>query len=433
MCEEKLMNREIKYRNDLDILKGIAIVAVILYHLGLLQSGYLGVDLFFVINGYLVVPSVCQKMKNNEFRYIKFLVERVMRLMPLLLVACVVSLTVGFYGMLPDDYENLAQSIVASLAYSNNLLQSITTKDYWNVVNEYKPLMQTWYLGILMEFYVAFPIILGIMFKIFKKQREKDKKPEVILLAVCTLISFVLYILPIVTSGFKFYWLPFRFWELGMGGLIGLAYEKCYGVKMLKSKGLYLGTAVLLIGVLLLGAGELGVVLTVLLGTILMGFSIQGAFDKEKVFSYLGKRSYSLFLWHQVVLAFYRYYFSSKITVSFLLVYFIVIILLSNVTYLYVEKRIRNTGKNIIITVASTTVVGVASLLLYLHAGVVRDIPELDIDKNNVHRNMHAEYVDRIYEYDVDFPKENGKINVMLIGNSFARDFGNILLESEMA
>ena len=149
-----------------------------------------------------------------------------------------------------------------------------------------------------------------------------------------------------------------------MGGLIGLAYEKCYGVKMLKSKGLYLGTAVLLIGVLLLGAGELGVVLTVLLGTILMGFSIQGAFDKEKVFSYLGKRSYSLFLWHQVVLAFYRYYFSSKITVSFLLVYFIVIILLSNVTYLYVEKRIRNTGKNIIITVASTTVVGVASLLL---------------------------------------------------------------------
>ena len=64
---------------------------------------------------------------------------------------------------------------------------------------------------------------------------------------------------------------------------------------------------------------------------------------------------------------------------------------------------------------------------------MVRDIPELDIDKNNVHRNMHAEYVDRIYEYDVDFPEENGKINVMLIGNSFARDFGNILLESEMA
>ena len=86
-----------------------------------------------------------------------------------------------------------------------------------------------------------------------------------------------------------------------------------------------------------------------------------------------------------------------------------------------------------VITAGVSAVMGVVSLLLYLHAGVVRDIPELDIDKDNVHRNMHAEYVDRIYDYDVDFPEENGKINVMIIGNSFARDFGNILLESEMA
>ena len=329
-----------KYRNDIDILKGIAIIAVILYHLGLVKSGYLGVDLFFVINGFLIVPSVCKKTESKEFHYVKFLIERVMRLMPLLLLACGVSLLVGFYGMLPDDYENLGQSIVASLVYSNNLLQSITTRDYWNVVNDYKPLMQTWYLGILMEYYVIFPLVPGIGSLLAKKNPEKGQKVTTILLIICTVLSFGLYMMPGITDGFKFYWIPFRFWELSLGGIVGLLYQKSCEAKVLQNKWFSLGTSIVLTAVLLLGSGQWGLILTVALGTILMAFHVQDIPEKGNVLIYLGKRSYSLFLWHQVVLAFYRYYFSSKITVPFLIGYFVVIILLSHVTYLLVEKKV---------------------------------------------------------------------------------------------
>lgn len=421
------------YRKDLDLLKGIAITAVILYHLGLLQSGYLGVDLFFVINGFLVVPGICRKVQNREFGYIRFLIQRLMRLTPLLLLACMVSLLVGFYGMLPDDYENLGQAVVASLAYSNNLLQSITTKDYWNVVNEYKPLMQTWYLGILMEFYVVFPIVPWVAWKLTQRWPDKTRKCMITLLAVATILSLTLYLLPVAAEGIKFYWLPFRFWELGLGGLAGLLYDQCKDWKIRQNKVLYGIAGILLIGVLLTGSGSLGLILTVLVATVMMGFHIRGALEREVIFSYLGKRSYSLFLWHQVVVAFYRYYCSSQITVLFLIGYVAVILGLSHVTYRYVENRIEDTVRNRLIVLAVAAVTGAVSLLLYLHAGVVRDIPELDVVQNDVHRNMHAEYVDRIYAYDKEFPEENGKWNVMLVGNSFARDFGNILLESELA
>ena len=87
-----------------------------------------------------------------------------------------------------------------------------------------------------------------------------------------------------------------------------------------------------------------------------------------------------------------------------------------------------------IVTLLAFILINGAAFALYMHAGVVRDVPELNVYMNNVHRNMHAEYVDRIYSYDKDFPtSENGKMNILVIGNSFARDWGNVLLESEMA
>ena len=89
--------------------------------------------------------------------------------------------------------------------------------------------------------------------------------------------------------------------------------------------------------------------------------------------------------------------------------------------------------KTRIATIIAFLLINGTAFALYMHAGVVRDVPELYVQMNNVHRNMHAEYVDRIYPYDKDFPTSNGKINVLVIGNSFARDWGNILLESEMA
>lgn len=152
--------------------------------------------------------------------------------------------------------------------------------------------------------------------------------------------------------------------------------------------------------------------------------------NKPSLLSAIGKRSFSIFVWHQVMLAVYRYSISIKITPLFLAVYIVSLGLISELNYRFIENKIKVNFKSSVISVASAIVICGISSVLYLNAGVVRDVPELDITTNDVHRNMHAEYCDRLYGYDVDF-ESNNKIKVLIIGNSYARDFGNILLESE--
>ncbi len=144
----------------LDVLKAFAIIAVVLYHSGFLTFGYLGVDLFLVINGYLITNGLCNKIlitndltciekgggeiqESGWRKYFDFELSRIIRLLPVLLVAGVVCMTIGFWAMLPDDYENLSESVIATNLFGNNILAAITTKNYWDVVNEYKPLMHT--------------------------------------------------------------------------------------------------------------------------------------------------------------------------------------------------------------------------------------------------------------------------------------------------
>ena len=146
------MSQSVKlYRDDLDLLKGFAIIAVVLYHMGISSCGYLGVDVFFAINGFLIMPKVIREVADGRFSFVSFLEKRIVRLLPLLLLVSACSLLVGYWGMLPDDYENLSSSVVASNFFSNNILAAITTADYWDIVNDYKALMHTWYIGILFE------------------------------------------------------------------------------------------------------------------------------------------------------------------------------------------------------------------------------------------------------------------------------------------
>ena len=148
----------IEYRHDLDVIKGLAIIAVVLFHLGIVKSGYLGVDVFLVINGFLIVPSLFEKIQTGNFSYKQFIKKRMMRLAPMVVLATLVCLFVGYFVMLPDDYENVGEAVVASNLYSENILLFLTTRDYWNVSNDFNPLMHLWYVGIIVEFYIIFPI-----------------------------------------------------------------------------------------------------------------------------------------------------------------------------------------------------------------------------------------------------------------------------------
>ena len=119
------------YRKDIDAIKGICIIAVVLYHMGFLKSGYLGVDAFFVINGYFIIPILLKKISEYDFSYLSFIKKRLNRLLPLVTIVSLVALLLGYFLMLPDDYENLAQSVIASNMMSENVLSAFTTKNYW--------------------------------------------------------------------------------------------------------------------------------------------------------------------------------------------------------------------------------------------------------------------------------------------------------------
>lgn len=217
------------YRKDLYAMKGIAIIAVVLFHIGLLKSGYLGVDAFFVVNGFLVIPSVIKKIEGADFSFIDFMRRRVVRLLPLIVLASAISLILGYFLMLPDHYENLAQSVIASCGMSENILSAITTKNYWDVVNDYKPLMHLWYVGILFEFYLVMPLVIIAVNKVGKLLRVDKQKCMLWSMVLLALISLVLYLNPDVTTGDRFYYLPYRLFELLLVGIIALSIKKLNG------------------------------------------------------------------------------------------------------------------------------------------------------------------------------------------------------------
>lgn len=217
---------EKKYRRDIDTLKGIAIISVVLYHLGFLKSGYLGVDLFFAINGFFIIPKLVNKVSEGSFGINEFIKTRLLRLYPLVLLGCIVTMILGYFLMLPNTYANTSKSVIASLAMSNNIVEAITTKNYWDIVNEYKPLMHLWYVGILFEFYIVVPLYLLIIKRLFRNSKIDTYKILYGSLIILLLGSFMLYVCPLYSNSQKFYYLPFRLWELLLGGCVPVLFSK---------------------------------------------------------------------------------------------------------------------------------------------------------------------------------------------------------------
>ncbi len=422
----------------LDFLKGLAIVAVVLYHFGAwFPYGYLGVDVFFVISGYLLVKGLSKQFEAKTFNYWSFIFKKAVRLWPLILLVSAVAVVIGYFTMLPDNYENLAESAVASTLFANNVLQAITTKNYWDVVNLYKPLMHMWYVDVLMQAYVILPLLYLICVKLLKN----TKKGLLVAGVAMSVISLVLFLLPLPTE-WKFYYLPFRVFELSAGGLIALT------AKEISRKKALCIMAVSLVVILLMMCSRVAIIspafmlLAVVAATSAVVFAGNNMQIQNRIFNAfanffaaLGKRSYSIYIWHQFVIAFLFYsVFPNQDAVSFS-VFLIVTILLSEISYRFVESKLdkftsptRSRLYFAIFNLVFAALVCGVSFAIYLNAGVVRDVPELNVSKDNVKRGMHAEYVDIPRHMKIGF-EDSAKKHILVFGNSFGRDWVNILRE----
>jgi peptidoglycan/LPS O-acetylase OafA/YrhL len=353
--------------------------------------------------------------------------------MPLVLAVNVIVLLLGMYWMLPYDLDKVSQSVIATNFFSNNILEFISSGDYWSVRNEYKPLMHTWSLGIEEQFYLLYSILF---LATAKSQFCFDRIVSILLLL--TFISIFIF-LSVDNAQAIFYLIPYRFFELSGGGLVAILLAT--NVLSDRSK-LFVSIAVglaIAIAFICLNSNRVYVLSTVLIVTLYLlnhdRLSISSApIFENRFLVFIGKISFSLYMWHQVVLAFVRYSFVDVLTPSVSVLCFVSFVLLAYISYLIIEQPFRKpiimSDKKVLWIVSFLFVLTtVSSAWIYIHGGVIRSFPELGISSGDSYRNMHLDYNTRHLNLDKDFT-ESKKTKVLVIGNSFARDWINVLLES---
>jgi peptidoglycan/LPS O-acetylase OafA/YrhL len=422
------------YRKDIDGLRAVAVLSVIIFHMGYLPNGYLGVDIFFVISGYLITKIVHNEALENRFSIINFYMRRIRRIIPLVVFTTFIALLTGIFVMLPDDLENLSQSVIATNLFANNILLLKTSGNYWDIFNDYKPLMHTWSLGVEEQFYLIYPLI----FLALTGGRKKWILP---LLITLTLVSLYLYLTTTNTTA-RFYLIQYRFFELALGGLGAILFRN----KVLDNR-YKVGLLLIILLVLLFGmylSPVVGLLLVVLssVGLLLPGGTVQSlsnTFLEHKYMVWVGKISFSLYMWHQIVLAYSRYFVIEGMNVIYAVLLFMVTLMLSVLSYQFIEQPFRDktrVSSRMLLSVSAVVLAltSVSSLFLYMRAGVIRDVPELGLYATNsnigVNSHLHQAYNSRIYDLDRQF-SNNNKIKALVIGNSYARDWSNILLESK--
>ncbi len=404
-------------------------VAVFLFHVGWLPFGYLGVDLFFVLSGFLIVRNVTSKTAFLWKDYLQFLVKRLRRLAPALCLVMIAALLFGLYAMLPDDLENLGQSIVASSLYANNYLLFVTTKDYWDTINEFKPLLHTWSLGIEMQFYLSIPLLLVLL----------SKRYFTAVIVVLTFVSLA-YSLSLDNPDLRFYGIFSRIYQFGLGAVVALLLRREVAVQSVWAASATLLALLLLFVVPLFDANDpwLSLIATLIPALFILTFPTKASWLdlllSTKWLRQLGQISYSFYLWHFLLVVAVKYTWTHDLTAPQGLVLFILTYILSLLSYRLVENPLRSRqflGNRpfMVLFVATSILLVACGAQLHRCSGVVRAVPELGITDLDVDAGMHSVYNASITPDTSVLSLDASRSSILLIGDSYARDFGNILKE----
>ncbi len=367
-----------KYRPEIDGLRAIAIISVLLFHakFAIFSGGYLGVDIFFVISGYLITTILLNDLSADKFSILNFYERRARRILPAFFIVVFFSMIAAWFLMTPLTAKFFYQSaIYSTLSISNITFALANENDYFDFAAELKPLLHTWTLGLEEQFYIFFPITLFVIWKFCRKYLLHFIIAGIIFSLLAA--SFLLFKRQPILN---FYLLPSRGWELLAGSLIAYLEMK----SAIKIKAAYAS--------FLAGFGLLMIILSILLfkaetphpsyltllpitGTMLViAFSRSDCIAKKilsaRVLVFVGLMSYSLYLWHNPIFSFARLYMIDPPTK---LHYAGLIAVSSGIAYLsyrYVETpfRDRNRFGNKAIwslsAVCAAIVIGVSSFII---------------------------------------------------------------------
>ena len=344
--KENKLSIKNRYRPEIDGLRAFAVVAVIIYHFNkeILPHGYLGVDIFFVISGFVITSSLYRRPSKNFKAFIsEFFERRIKRLVPALSVfVLIMSIAICFFN--PEAKFSLRTGMGSLFGVSNLYLLKQST-DYFAQPTELNVFTHTWSLAVEEQFYILFPFL--VWFSGFDRQTKHGTANLFLIVGTLTISSLIgfLYLYSINQSA-AYFLLPTRFWEIASGCLIFIGLQKSKSLEHFLEKAPTTCVLILIVGIMYLPiswtkTSIVGVVLltSVLIASLKDHTSIYRFFTNPKVV-YIGKISYSLYLWHWGVLSISRW----TIGVIWWSVPFQVALMfgLAIVSYRYIEMPLRN-------------------------------------------------------------------------------------------
>jgi peptidoglycan/LPS O-acetylase OafA/YrhL len=333
------------FRHDINGLRAIAVIAVVLFHFNAswMPGGFAGVDVFFVISGFLMTGIVFRGIEQENFSILKFYVARANRIIPALAVLCLVLLIFGWFYLTPLDYKALGKHAASSVAFLSNIIYW-RESGYFDAASHEKWLLHTWSLSVEWQFYIIYPLVLVAMRKFMSIKTMK------VLLLVGTVLGFVFCVIATYKwPDASYYLLPTRAWEMMLGGIAYL-----YPLTLQENrKKLFEWTGLgLIIGSYFLISSENPwpgyLAIFPVLGSFLLiqANRNNSIITNNFIFQKLGTWSYSIYLWHwPIVVAIYMYSLDYKY--SYLGVG--LSILLGFISYKYVERfKFKNNFKSYI-------------------------------------------------------------------------------------
>jgi peptidoglycan/LPS O-acetylase OafA/YrhL len=299
----------VKYRADIDGLRALAVIPVVFYHIGVpgFAGGFVGVDIFFVISGYLICGMIDADTRGGSFSLGNFYKRRILRILPALFVMFLVTSILAYVYCLPVEFEDYSRSLASAVGSVSNIYFA-GTAGYFDAPAETKPLLHTWSLGVEEQFYLITPLLMLSAYRVLPKRAK-------LLFAVVAALSFAAaFAISYRNTTFLFYLTPFRAWELALGGLLSIKFiptpQAEFGRNIYGVSGM-----LLLLGVIFLGSPSAPLLLMMVLAstgaTLVIASSERGLSTVGKLLSlrpvvFIGLISYSLYLWHWPLIVFQR-------------------------------------------------------------------------------------------------------------------------------
>lgn len=421
-------NPFVKYRPDIDGLRAVAVLSVVFFHAfpQVLPGGFIGVDIFFVISGYLISSIVLEGIEKHRFSFIDFYARRIKRIFPALLIVLVTSILFDWFALFRNEFENLGKHIAAGAAFVSNIAL-MRESGYFDTASELKPLLHLWSLGIEEQFYLLWPALVWFAIK-------WRLNLKIWIIFGITLSLFASIVFGYYRPDFTFFLPVTRFWELMCGGLLAHWHQNHHltenGSSFLKTRPLFVyrypwlhATAgmLLIVGSLVFLDGNRArkmagwwAIFPTMGAVLLISASSRGWVNhyllSNRVMVFVGLISYPLYLWHWPLLSFSRITLLGEASESTKFCLILFAFILAYLTYRFVEIPVRRnfTAKVPLFLAVGITVAGVVGLLApylasYRSAELIARDNYVDHFDNHNFRYIRKNNLTETYWFKCDF------------------------------